>query len=292
MSSALLVKLLFLPAMLASAQQTFSYSVYPVQANRDASNPCATGSSLTLNGVIGSADLNIQVKNGSKSNEGGCSGKWLVQKTGNWNAFRIHKCSKKCICFTQYTTKDSKDCGQFADAAKNVGYNIKEACSDKCMKDCDAPNCEFTHPAGKFDITRLKLDAGFDGELVCPPEIYYADADFRCDTTAMDPTETQRSRVANADKAVSGNTEQNGQTADNATATVATNTTEATGSVANADKAVSGNTEQNGQIADNATATVATTTTEATDTTAAASGVAQSTLLLTVLAFLGLGSWC
>lgn len=109
-----------------------------------------------------------------------CNGGW-TPPTGNDNSYRIHSCSSKCICFTQFTGSAGfgYNCASTGDGY--IGSNIKESCSDRCSGDCDGPNCQFTAPQGHYNRTWIKLAAPPSCDNQLPDE------EYECNTTGMSP---------------------------------------------------------------------------------------------------------
>eukprot|EP00930_Biecheleria_cincta_P063387 TRINITY_DN4890_c0_g1_i7.p1 TRINITY_DN4890_c0_g1~~TRINITY_DN4890_c0_g1_i7.p1 ORF type:complete len:246 (+),score=20.72 TRINITY_DN4890_c0_g1_i7:85-822(+) len=109
-----------------------------------------------------------------------CNGGW-TPPTGNDNSYRIHSCSSKCICFTQFTGGPGFGYSCASSGAGYIGSNVKESCSDRCSGDCDGPNCQFTAPHGIYNRTWIKLAEPPSCDNQVP------DAEYKCDTTGMSP---------------------------------------------------------------------------------------------------------
>lgn len=106
-----------------------------------------------------------------------CNGGW-ARGGGNENSYRIHLCSSKCICFTQFAGTS------VCDESKSQGSNIKESCIDRCMGDCNGGNCQFSGTGG--GTTWLKLT---EGPVTCDSQM--PDDVYSCNTTGMVKSSTQ-----------------------------------------------------------------------------------------------------
>eukprot|EP00930_Biecheleria_cincta_P063386 TRINITY_DN4890_c0_g1_i6.p1 TRINITY_DN4890_c0_g1~~TRINITY_DN4890_c0_g1_i6.p1 ORF type:complete len:273 (+),score=23.08 TRINITY_DN4890_c0_g1_i6:85-903(+) len=118
-----------------------------------------------------------------------CNGGW-TPPTGNDNSYRIHSCSSKCICFTQFTGGPGFGYSCASSGAGYIGSNVKESCSDRCSGDCDGPNCQFTAPHGIYNRTWIKLAEPPSCDNQVP------DAEYKCDTTGMSPYDSYYSSQA------------------------------------------------------------------------------------------------
>eukprot|EP00931_Biecheleriopsis_adriatica_P098236 TRINITY_DN72172_c0_g1_i1.p1 TRINITY_DN72172_c0_g1~~TRINITY_DN72172_c0_g1_i1.p1 ORF type:complete len:204 (-),score=15.26 TRINITY_DN72172_c0_g1_i1:147-758(-) len=98
-----------------------------------------------------------------------------VGKT-HYNSLKVIRCSSQCLCFNQLA---SVAANPTCDESAAEGTNIKEACFNKCMPDCNGPNCA-TDPNYAGTPTALKLTGSGD---ICAQPV--SDADYFCDTTGM-----------------------------------------------------------------------------------------------------------
>lgn len=93
-----------------------------------------------------------------------------------YNSIEVLGCTDTCLCFRQVAA-DTADANCNVDKA--VGYNVKLACFDQCLLDCNGLNCQdTTGPEQAF--TRLMLTG--EGPICDTP---VAPEDFVCETTGM-----------------------------------------------------------------------------------------------------------
>lgn len=94
----------------------------------------------------------------------------------HYNSLKVVRCSSQCLCFNQLASvAPNPTC----DESAAVGSNIKEACYNQCMPDCNGPNCA-SDPNYAGNPTALKLTGS--GAICAQP---VSDADYFCDTTGM-----------------------------------------------------------------------------------------------------------
>jgi len=98
-----------------------------------------------------------------------------VGKT-HYNSLKVIRCSSQCLCFQQLA---SVAANPTCDESAADGSNIKEACYNQCMPDCNGPNCA-SDPNYDGRPTALKLTGS--GAICSQP---VSDADYFCDTTGM-----------------------------------------------------------------------------------------------------------
>ena len=65
------------------------------------------------------------------------------------------------------------------DESKAVGWNIKMACFDKCLLDCNGNNCGETAKPGDFPMRLMLTGSG----PICASPV--SGEEFNCETTGM-----------------------------------------------------------------------------------------------------------
>ena len=93
-----------------------------------------------------------------------------------YNSIKVLGCSSKCLCFLQ-VAGETAEAG--CDVSKALGSNIKEACFDKCMPDCNGDGCGSTTTVGEAKTLLTLLG---DGQICAEVK---SDAKYSCNTTGM-----------------------------------------------------------------------------------------------------------
>ena len=121
-----------------------------------------------------------------------------------YNALEIISCSSRCLCFTQYAsmTPDGR-----CDGSMSLGHNVKEACLDECMADCNGIGCGET---ATLESSHTRLSLFGEGKICAAP---LAEAEYSCPTTGMVRLDGPRDRGDTAGRAA-GDDAQGGRKGD------------------------------------------------------------------------------
>ncbi len=109
-----------------------------------------------------------------------------------YNALEIISCSSRCLCFTQYASMTPE--GR-CDGSMSLGHNVKEACLDDCMADCNGVGCGET---ATLESSHTRLSLFGQGKICAAP---LAEGEYSCPTTGMVRLDGQRDRADAAGRA-------------------------------------------------------------------------------------------